>query len=64
MAILTHPKYGDEAWKFHTNETKFTKANITPMKLLVKHMTGNSQLAMHPSVMLLYNAIMAVKKIK
>ena len=40
MAILTHGRYGNCALEFRTEETGKTKANITPMRLLVQHMTG------------------------
>ena len=40
MAILRHPEYGSEALRFCTKETDTARANITPMRLLVKHMTG------------------------
>lgn len=40
MAILTHPIHGEKALKFCTTKTDKTKANITPMRLLVQHMTG------------------------
>ena len=40
MAILTHPVHGKSALKFCTERTEKTKPNITPMRLLVKHMIG------------------------
>ena len=40
MAILTHPVHGKSALKFCTERTGKTKPNITPMRLLVKHMIG------------------------
>ena len=40
MAILTHPEHGKTALKFCTERTEKTKPNITPMRLLVKHMIG------------------------
>ena len=41
MAILTHPVYGSEALRFCTKKTDKTRANITPRRLLVTHMTGS-----------------------
>ena len=40
MAILTHPMYGSEALRFCTKKKDETRANITPMRLLVQHMPG------------------------
>ena len=40
MAILTHPAHGNDALRFCTQKTGQAKPNITPMRLLVKHMPG------------------------
>ena len=40
MAILTHSVYGSKALRFCTKKTDKTRANITPMRLLVQHMPG------------------------
>ena len=58
MAILRHPEYGSEALRFCTKETdiaraNITRANITPMRLLVKHMTG-MYISVHIIIVFLY----------
>ena len=40
MAILTHSEHGESALRFCTKKLDSTKANITPMRLLVEHMPG------------------------
>ena len=40
MAILTHPNHGERALRFCTQPPESKKPNITPMRLLVKHMPG------------------------